>query len=75
MTEAKTAQDVDEIYGLIHVVIDENTTLNGDLDTSRPIDMEIYGGDEKVDWAKTVQMLNTEHPIVVFSKVCGFMAT
>ena len=69
-TTANTTQDVDEIYGLLHLVVDTETTLSHDVDTSQPIDMDIYGGGKKLDWAKTVQRLNTEYPIVVFSKVC-----
>ena len=72
-TKAKTAQGVDEIYGLLHLVVDKKTALSDDVDGSRPIDMDIYGGDKKLDWVKSIQRLNTEHPVVVFSKVRGFM--
>ena len=75
MRKAKTAQDVDEIYGLLHLVVYKKTPLSRDVEATRPIDMAIYGGDKKLDWAKNVQRLNAEYPIVVFSKVCGFMAT
>ncbi|KAI3604367.1 glutaredoxin domain protein [Moniliophthora roreri] len=71
-----TKPKVDEIYGLIHLVTNEDEehqhvlSSAPDLDPTEPVDMNLYApGEEKdVDWEKEVSMLNEKYPVVVFSK-------
>ncbi|ESK93842.1 glutaredoxin domain protein [Moniliophthora roreri MCA 2997] len=76
-----TKPKVDEIYGLIHLVTNEDEehqhvlSSAPDLDPTEPVDMNLYApGEEKdVDWEKEVSMLNEKYPVVVFSKsFCPF---
>ncbi|KAG6869101.1 hypothetical protein C0993_001666 [Termitomyces sp. T159_Od127] len=64
-------EQVDEIYGLIHMVtedVERDLTRIGDIDPSKPLNMTVYAGDEPIDWLKTVKKLNNKYPVVVFSK-------
>jgi glutaredoxin len=64
-------EDVDEIYGLLHLATSAGDPVLSHavaLDASKPIDMSVYAGGEKVDWADTVETLKKSYPIVVFSK-------
>lgn len=62
---------VDELFGLLHLVTsggDLSTAAN--LDPSQPIDMTVYAdGDARFDWGKEVRKINTNYPLIVFSKV------
>ncbi|KAJ7594438.1 hypothetical protein C8J56DRAFT_777785 [Mycena floridula] len=60
------AEPVDEIYGLLHLVIADNQRLIHD-DPTKPIELTVYG--KPVDWHAEVNQLNEKYPIVVFSKV------
>jgi hypothetical protein len=74
---AKKHSDVDEIYGLLHLVTadsDESQhvlTNNVDLDPTQSLSLDHYtAGNNVQDWAAEVKRLDKEYPIVVFSKVC-----
>jgi hypothetical protein len=64
---------VTEIHGLLHYVVNENEALAHDaLDPSRSLDLSVYAdGDPapKPDWPARMKLLNTETPLIVFSKV------
>jgi hypothetical protein len=65
---------VDEIYGLLHFVTRTDKILSSTsvkLDPSKPIGLDVYGS-ETEDWKKNVEILNTEFPVVVFSKARTF---
>ena len=66
---------VTEIQGLLYYVVNEDEVFAHDaLDPTRPLDMSVYaGGDSapKPDWPARVKLLNTETPLIVFSKVCS----
>ncbi|KAK1228702.1 hypothetical protein PQX77_008196 [Marasmius sp. AFHP31] len=72
----KTSGKVDEIYGLIHLVTNDDDehqhvlSQTPKLDPTKPVDMALYapGEEDEVDWAKEVDYLNTKYPVVVFSK-------
>ncbi|KAF8636383.1 hypothetical protein AX17_003565 [Amanita inopinata Kibby_2008] len=66
--------DVDEIYGLLHLVttdVERRYTLSNavEINPTEPIDFSVYAGGRKwVDWKREVKRLNTNYPVVVFSK-------
>ncbi|KAJ8083858.1 hypothetical protein AAF712_000776 [Marasmius tenuissimus] len=77
----KASAQVDEIYGLIHLVTNDDDehqhvlSQTPKLDPTKPVDMVLYapGEEDEVDWAKEVDYLNTKYPVVVFSKsFCPF---
>ncbi len=69
---------VPEIYGVIHLVTgNAEHTLAHDVthDPTKPVDMHVYAvdGDGKggdMDWAAERQRIDTEYPVVIFSKAC-----
>ncbi|TFK44311.1 thioredoxin-like protein [Crucibulum laeve] len=71
---ANKTKTVDEIYGLLHLVTEDDEhqhVLSNvvDLDPREPIPMSVYAaGREKLDWNKRVAELNEKHPVIVFSK-------
>ncbi|KAK7043153.1 hypothetical protein VNI00_008507 [Paramarasmius palmivorus] len=74
--------NVDEIYGLIHLVTNEDEehqhvlSSAPKLDPTEPVDMALYApGEEKdIDWEKEAGLLNEKYPVVVFSKsFCPFV--
>ncbi|KAF8070452.1 hypothetical protein FPV67DRAFT_1487457 [Lyophyllum atratum] len=70
-SEPASAPNVDEIFGLLHMVTEDVEVVLDevqDLDPTQPVNMAIYAGDKKVDWSKVVQKLNKKYPVVVFSK-------
>lgn len=70
----KPPMEIDEIYGLLHLVTGENEhehVLSNavHLDPTQPIDMSIYAaGEIDLDWERETRFLNKQYPIVVFSK-------
>lgn len=62
---------VSEIHGLLYYVVNENEVLAYDaIDPTRPLDLSVYAdGEPAPDWPARVKLLNTETPLVVFSKV------
>lgn len=74
---AKKQSNVDEIYGLLHLVTAESDeyqhvlTTNVELDPTKTLSLDDYAaGNKGLDWVAEVKRLDKEHPIVVFSKVC-----
>lgn len=73
-------KDVDEIYGLLHLVTsdmpeNEHILSSTELDPTKPIDWSVYAaGEPKIDWAKEAARIDKVHPIVVFSKVSGYLS-
>ncbi|KAF5351705.1 hypothetical protein D9756_007656 [Leucocoprinus leucothites] len=72
---ARKQSNVDEIYGLLHLVTadsDENQhvlTNNVELDPTKRIGLNDYAaGNEEPDWSAEVERLDKEYPVVVFSK-------
>ncbi|KAF8160718.1 thioredoxin-like protein [Crassisporium funariophilum] len=71
--------EVDEIYGLLHLVTGDNEqehVLSNavHLDPTEPLELSVYAaGDTTLDWGKEYASLNKDYPIVVFSKTyCPF---
>lgn len=69
--------NVDEIYGLLHLVTADSDeyqhvlTNNVELDPTKPVSLDVYAaGNKNLDWDVEVERLNAEYPVVVFSKVC-----
>ncbi|KAF9270095.1 thioredoxin-like protein [Marasmius fiardii PR-910] len=68
--------EVNEIYGLIHLVTNDDhehqhvLSQSPKFDPTKPVDMKLYapGEEDEVDWGKEVEMLNERYPVVVFSK-------
>lgn len=69
------AANVDEIFGLLHLVTgdSEHEHILGHtegFDPTKPVDLELYAaGTDNIDWNKRVVELNERYPLVVFSKV------
>ncbi|KAL0571729.1 hypothetical protein V5O48_010237 [Marasmius crinis-equi] len=66
---------VEEIYGLIHLVTNEDDEhqhiLNNSpkLDPTKPVDMALYApGEVDVNWSEEVARIDAQYPVVVFSK-------
>ncbi|KAF9444771.1 thioredoxin-like protein [Macrolepiota fuliginosa MF-IS2] len=66
---------VDEIYGLLHLVTGDSDesqhvlTNKVELDPTKPITLDVYAaGSKNLNWDKEMKRLNTEFPVVVFSK-------
>ncbi|KXN90948.1 Glutaredoxin-C4, chloroplastic [Leucoagaricus sp. SymC.cos] len=73
--KAKKQNTVDEIYGLLHLVAAESDeyqhVLNNkmQLDPTKPISLNDYTvGNEDLDWNAEAKRLDTEYPVIVFSK-------
>jgi hypothetical protein len=68
-----THSSVDEIYGLLHLVInggDRQLSHEVKVTSDKPVEMVYYAGvDREVNWEEEVKELNANYPIVVFSKV------
>lgn len=74
-TKKKQVQ-VDEIYGLLHLVTADSEEYqhvlsdNAELDPTKPISLDVYAAGEKgLDWEAEMERLNAKHPVTVFSKV------
>lgn len=57
-----------EIYGFLYAVTDGPDNGLSGVDGRTPVKMGVYGSDVK-DWSKVVTDMNTQHPLIVFSKV------
>ncbi|KAJ2930246.1 hypothetical protein H1R20_g6827, partial [Candolleomyces eurysporus] len=70
----KVQKEVDEIYGLLHLVTsdmpeNEHILSSTELDPTKPIDWSVYAaGEPKIDWVKEAARIDKVHPIIVFSK-------
>ncbi|PFH51917.1 hypothetical protein AMATHDRAFT_2625 [Amanita thiersii Skay4041] len=66
--------DVDEIYGLLHLVtgdVEKQAILssNPDIDPTKPVDFSVYAGGRRwMDWKEETRRIDANYPIVVFSK-------
>ena len=74
----KSKVEIGEIYGLLHLVTGDNeqehVLSNVHLDPTVPVEMSVYAaGDMSLDWEKEREIIDTNYPIVVFSKVCRFL--
>ncbi|PPQ93182.1 hypothetical protein CVT25_007939 [Psilocybe cyanescens] len=68
---------VGEIYGLLHLVTgdheQEHVLSNAvHLDPTLPIELSFYGGDVALDWNAERDYIDTNYPVIVFSKICRF---
>ena len=72
--------EVQEIYGLLHLVTGDNEqehVLSNavDLNPTMPISLKFYAaGDKSLDWDKERDRIDSEFPVIVFSKVCGILS-
>ena len=70
-------KQVDEIYGLLHLVTgdheQEHVLSNAvELNPTEAIDLSFYAaGDTTLNWSKERDSIDKEYPLVVFSKVCS----
>jgi hypothetical protein len=66
-----------EIHGLLYYAIHLDQGLAHDApDPTQPLDLSIYGDRDAAspspDWSARMKLLDSETPLVVFSKVCSF---
>ncbi|KAF7324969.1 Glutaredoxin domain protein [Mycena kentingensis (nom. inval.)] len=63
-------REVPEIYGLLHFVMRKDGQTLAGVDGTAPVDWQVYAGagGTKVDWAARRMELNSQFPVVVFSK-------
>ncbi|KAG7099078.1 hypothetical protein E1B28_000953 [Marasmius oreades] len=75
--------EVDEIYGLIHLVTNDDhehqhvLSQSPKFDPTKPVNLTLYapGEENEVNWVEEVERLNEKYPVVVFSKsFCPYSA-
>ncbi|TRM70205.1 thioredoxin-like protein [Schizophyllum amplum] len=60
--------EINEIYGLLHLVTGEHPHTLGHTDPTEPLPLAVYAGDEEVDWEEEAADLDERTPVVIFSK-------